>query len=293
MPGWIRVSGPRCEPVMRDLVKRISSEPLGLMGLCLVVIMVISALFAGFIAPYDPIQLNIMDRLQGPSWSHLLGTDQLGRDLFSRVLYGGQVALKVALISIGAALLIGVVLGMVAGFGPRWLDNSIMLFFDTIRSFPTVMFALATVALVGPSLGTVIVVIVVTSIPTYGRVVRTQTLIIKSNEFIKAEQVMGASMVRILTVHVLPNVVGPLLILASMDIPTVIALEAGLSFLGMGVKPPTPSWGSILNDGYTLIRNTPWPIIAGSIPLILVTLGFTFLGESLRDQLDPKLRKSI
>jgi peptide/nickel transport system permease protein len=278
---------------MKDLIKRIASDPLGLMGLCLVVLMVVSALFAGLLAPYDPIQLNIMDRLQGPSASHLLGTDQLGRDLFSRVLYGGQVALKVALISIGAALTIGIVLGMIAGFGPGWLDNGIMLFFDTIRSFPTVMFALATVALVGPSLGTVIVVIVVTSIPTYGRVVRTQTLIIKSNEFVKAEMVMGASLLRILSIHILPNVVGPLLILASMDIPTVIALEAGLSFLGMGVKPPTPSWGSILNDGYTLIRNTPWPIIAGSIPLILVTLGFTFLGESLRDQLDPKLRKSI
>jgi peptide/nickel transport system permease protein len=278
---------------MKDLIKRISSDPLGLMGLCLVVLMVVSALFASLIAPYDPIQLNIMDRLQGPSGSHLLGTDQLGRDLFSRVLYGGQVALKVALISIGAALGIGVMLGMIAGFGPRWLDNTIMLFFDTIRSFPTVMFALATVALIGPSLSTVIMVIVVTSIPTYGRVVRTQTLIIKSNEFVKAEQVMGASLFRILGVHILPNVVGPLLILASMDIPTVIALEAGLSFLGMGVKPPTPSWGSILNDGYTLIRNTPWPIIAGSVPLILVTLGFTFLGESLRDQLDPKLRKSI
>ncbi len=278
---------------MKHLIKRIVGDPLGLMGLSLVTLMVISALFATFLAPYDPVQLNIVDRLQGPSGSHLLGTDQLGRDLFSRVLFGGQVALKVALVSIGAALTIGIILGMIAGFGPSWLDNGIMLFFDTIRSFPTVMFALATVALVGPSLGTVIVVIVVTSIPTYGRVVRTQTLTIKSNEFIKAEMVMGASLPRILSIHILPNVVGPLLILASMDIPTVIALEAGLSFLGMGVKPPTPSWGSILNDGYTLIRNTPWPIIAGSIPLILVTLGFTFLGESLRDQLDPKLRKSI
>jgi peptide/nickel transport system permease protein len=278
---------------MKQVIRRIASDPLGLMGLCLVTLMVVSALFAALLAPYDPIALNIMDRLQGPSWNHLLGTDQLGRDLFSRVLFGGQVALKVALVSIGAALTIGIFLGMIAGFGPRWLDNGIMMFFDTIRSFPTVMFALATVALVGPSLGTVILVIIVTSIPTYGRVVRTQTLIIKSNEFVKAEMVMGASTPRILGIHILPNVVGPLLILASMDIPTVIALEAGLSFLGMGVKPPTPSWGSILNDGYTLIRNTPWPIIAGSIPLILVTLGFTFLGESLRDQLDPKLRKSL
>lgn len=278
---------------MISVFKRIVREPLGLVGLVLVILMVSSALLASVIAPYDPVGLNIMDRLQGPSGNHLLGTDQLGRDLFSRVLYGGQVALKVALISIGAALSIGIALGMLAGFGPQWLDNIIMLFFDTIRSFPTVMFALATVALVGPSLGTVIVVIIVTSIPNYGRVVRTQTLTIKSSEFILAERTMGASTLRILGVHVLPNVMGPLVILASMDIPTVIALEAGLSFLGMGVKPPTPSWGSILNDGYTLIRNTPWPIIAGSIPLVLITLGFTFLGESLRDQIDPKLRRRL
>ena len=278
---------------MKALIKRISSDPLGLLGLCLVTLMVVSALGASIFAPYDPIQLNIMDRLQGPSTNHLLGTDQLGRDLFSRVLFGGQVALKVAFLTIGSALIIGVVLGMIAGYGPAWLDNSIMLLFDTIRSVPTIMLALAAVAMVGPSITTVIFVIAVSSIPNYGRVVRTQTLTIKSKDFVKAEMLMGASLLRILSIHVLPNILGPLLILASMDIPTVIALEAGLSFLGMGVKPPTPSWGSILNDGFALIRNTPWPIIAGSIPLVLATLGFTFLGESLRDLLDPKLRKLL
>lgn len=276
-----------------NILKRILRDPIGCVGFLLVLLISLSALFASVIAPYDPIALNIVDRLQGPSAAHWLGTDQLGRDLFSRVLYGGRVALEVALISIAVALVIGVVLGMLAGFGPAWLDSLIMLFFDTIRSFPTVMFALASVALVGPSLGTVIVVVVVTSIPNYGRVMRTQTLAIRNNEFIQAERVIGASPLRILGVHVFPNVIGPILILASMDIPTVIALEAGLSFLGMGVKPPTPSWGSILNDGYTLIRNTPWPIIAGSIPLIMITLGFTFLGETLRDLIDPKLRKVV
>ena len=278
---------------MKALIKRISSDPLGLLGLCLVTLMVVSALGASIFAPYDPIQLNIMDRLQGPSANHLLGTDQLGRDLFSRVLFGGQVALKVAFLTIGSALIIGVVLGMIAGYGPVWLDNSIMLLFDTIRSVPTIMLALAAVAMVGPSITTVIFVIAVSSIPNYGRVVRTQTLTIKSKDFVKAEMLMGASSLRILSIHVLPNILGPLLILASMDIPTGIALEAGLSFLGMGVKPPTPSCGSILNDGFSLIRNTPWPIIAGSIPLVLATLGFTFLGESLRDLLDPKLRKLL
>ena len=278
---------------MTAVLRRVIKEPTGLFGLLLVTLIVVSALLAGVIAPYDPIALNITDRLQSPSQAHLLGTDQLGRDLLSRVLYGGRVALGVALTAIGIALAAGIVLGMLAGFGPSWLDKAILLLFDTIRSFPTVMFALATVALVGPSLETVIAVIIVTTIPTYGRVVRTQTLSIKSNEFIKAEQVMGAKTSRILGLHILPNIVGPLMILASMDIPTVIALEAGLSFLGMGVKPPTPSWGSILNDGFALIRVTPWPIIAGSVPLILITLGFTYLGESLRDFIDPKLRKSF
>ena len=278
---------------MKVAIKRISSDPLGLLGLCLVTLMVVSALGASIFAPYDPIQLNIMERLQGPSANHLLGTDQLGRDLFSRVLFGGQVALKVAFLSIGSALIVGIILGLIAGYGPVWLDNSIMLLFDTIRSVPTIMLALVTVAFVGASLTTLIFVIAASSIPTYGRIVRTQTLTIKSKDFVKAEMLMGASVLRILSVHLLPNILGPLLILASMDIPSIIALEAGLSFLGMGVKPPTPSWGSILNDGFTLIRNTPWPIIAGSIPLVLATLGFTFLGESLRDLLDPKLRKLI
>jgi len=278
---------------MKVAIKRISSDPLGLLGLCLVTLMVVSALGASIFAPYDPIQLNIMERLQGPSAKHLLGTDQLGRDLFSRVLFGGQVALKVAFLSIGSALIVGIVLGLIAGYGPAWLDNSIMLLFDTIRSVPTIMLALVTVAFVGASLTTLIFVIAASSIPSYGRIVRTQTLTIKSKDFVKAEKLMGASLPRILSIHLLPNILGPLLILASMDIPTVIALEAGLSFLGMGVKPPTPSWGSILNDGFSLIRNTPWPIIAGSIPLVLATLGFTFLGESLRDLLDPKLRKLL
>lgn len=273
-----------------EILHHLVRDPLGLAGLVIVSIIIASAVFAPLIAPYDPVAMNIPDRLQGPSLAHLLGTDQLGRDTFSRVIWGGRVALQVALPTIGGAMLIGIILGMIAGYGPKWLDNLIVLFFDTVRSFPTVMFALAVVALVGPSLNTVIFVIMVTSIPTYGRVVRTLTQSLKESEFIIAEKSLGASTPRIMIVHILPNVLGPLAVLAAMDIPTVVGLEAGLSFLGMGVKPPTPSWGSLLNDGYALIRNTPWLIIAGGIPLILTTLGFTFLGEALRDVVDPKLR---
>jgi peptide/nickel transport system permease protein len=204
---------------------------------------------------------------------------------------GSRIALKVALISISIAASCGLLLGMLAGYGPKWLDSLLIVGFDTMRSFPTVMFALAVVTLLGPSLETIILIVIVTSIPVYARMVRTQTLAMKNNEFILAERSMGAGTVRIMGLHILPNVVGPMLIIASMDIPVVVTIEAGLSFLGMGVRPPTPSWGTILNDGYSFIRNTPWMVIAGGAPLILTTLGFTFLGEALRDIFDPKLRK--
>lgn len=281
-------SAPRSE--FANIIYHLLRDPLGCAGLVMVSIVIISAIFANLIVPYDPIALNIPERLQGPSLSHLLGTDQLGRDTFSRVIMGSRVALQVALPAIICSVLIGLSLGMLAGYGPSWLDTAIIMLFDTVRSFPTVMFALAVVALIGPSLNTVIIVVVATSVPTYGRVVRTLTLSLKSHDFILAEKAMGASVIRILGGHILPNLLGPLAVLAAIDIPTIIGLEAGLSFLGLGVKPPTPSWGSLLNDGYALIRNTPWLIIAGGIPLIITTLGFTLSGEALRDVVDPKLR---
>jgi peptide/nickel transport system permease protein len=277
--------------IIRNTYKQLRRDPLGFAGLIIVSVVIVVTIFAKLLAPYDALDINVDARLLPPSMEHLLGTDQLGRDTFSRVLVGGQVALKVSLVAISVSMAIGLALGMLAGFGPRWLDRVLVVAFDTVRSFPTIMFALAIVALIGPSLNTVIVVIILTSIPIYARVVRTQTMALRDRDFIKAERAMGAGTARILIHHVLPNITAPLVILASMDVPVVVGMEAGLSFLGLGVSPPTPSWGSILNDGYSYIRNSPWPIIAGGIPLILVTLGFTFFGESLRDIFDPKLRK--
>ena len=260
-------------------------------GLILVALFFASAIFAPLLAPYDPNQLDIPARLSGPSLDHWAGTDQLGRDTFSRVLYGGRVALKIAAIGVSVSLFVGLLLGMLAGYGPRWLDNVLLLFFDTIRAFPTIVMALAVVALTGPSLELVLVIIIVTSIPAYARLARTSTLALKNTEFIVAERSLGAGMGRILWRHVMPNVVGPLLILGAMDVPVLVTVEAGLSFLGLGVLPPTASWGTVLNEGYLIIRDTPWPVIAGGVPLVLTTLGFTFLGEGLRDVFDPRLRK--
>jgi peptide/nickel transport system permease protein len=276
---------------LSDGWRRLFSDPMGLIGLTLVVLLALSAIFAPWLAPFEPNAMDVMNKLLPPSGDHWLGTDQLGRDVFSRVLYGGRVALTVALTATGSALIVGASLGLAAGYGPRWLDNLFVLVFDTVRCFPTIIFALAVGPLFGGGLETVIVIIVITTIPYYGRIVRTQVLALKNSEFIIAERAMGASSLRIVFLHLLPNIIGPVLILASMDIPIVITAEAGLSFLGVGVKPPTPSWGLILDDGYSFIHHTSWLVIAGGIPLILATLGFTFLGEALRDAFDPKLRR--
>jgi peptide/nickel transport system permease protein len=235
----------------------------------------------------------VPERLQGPSWAHWVGTDHLGRDVLSRVIEGTQIALFVGVTAIVASMLGGLTLGLLAGYGPRWLDNILVLVFDAIYSFPTVMLALALVTLLGPSLTTVMIVVVIGTLPAYARMVRTSTLAIKNADFVLAERSLGARTPRVLLRHILPNVVGPLFIIGSMDIPVAITLEAGLSFLGLGVRPPTPSWGRILNDGYSFIRETSWVVIGGGVPLIIATLGFTFLGEALRDTLDPKLRRQL
>lgn len=272
---------------------RLMADPMGAIGVVLVTLLVLSAIFAGWLSPYDPAAIDVPSKLQPPSWDHWLGTDQLGRDVLSRALFGGRIALSVALISTGLAVGLGVVLGMIAGFGPKWLDNFIVLGFDTVRAYPVIIIALAVGPIFGAGLTTVIGILVVTSVPYYGRIVRTSVMSASKADYVEALMAMGMSKTRILARHILPNIIGPILILASMDIPVFIAAEAGLSFLGVGVKPPESSWGLILDDGYKFIRQTNWLVIAGAVPLITATLGFTFLGEALRDTFDPKLRKGV
>lgn len=262
-----------------------------MLGLVLVVIFFASAVFAPQLVPYDPNAMDIPARLSGPTWQHLAGTDQLGRDTLSRILYGGRVALTIAAIGVSLSLAIGLALGMLAAFGPRWLDSILLLIFDSVRSFPTIILGLATVALTGPSLGLVMVIVVITSIPQYARVTRTAALVLRGTDFVLAERSLGASTFRILWHHILPNVVGPLLILAAMDVPVVVSLEAGLSFLGLGVTPPTASWGTLLNEGYLVIRSAPWMVVMSGLPLVLTTIGFTFLAEGLRDTFDPRMNR--
>ena len=283
------------EPSRRQKIARVAAavvfSPLGLIGTVLVLGILLVTAFAPWIAPYNPLAISVKERLADPSFAHLLGTDQLGRDLFSRVIVGTRTAMTVACSALAISLVIAMPLGLIAGYGPRWLDSLMILLFDSFSSLPMIMLGLAVVVLLGPGVSTVILVIVLYSVPSYARLIRGQTLSLKARDFIKAEQAMDASLPRILFLHLLPNVIGPLLILACLDMSTVITLEAGLSFLGLGVKPQIPSWGNILSDGFSVIRNSPVPVIAGGVPLILATVGFTFFGEALRDALDPKLRK--
>ena len=266
---------------------------MGLFGLILVLIVVFCGLFAPWIVPFDPFKIIVPEKLQAPNLVHLMGTDNLGRDVFSRIIAGSRIALSVGISTIATALVLGLTLGLAAGYGPRWLDNLLLLISDSIYSFPAVILGLTVATLLGASVATLMFVVIVIQTPAYLRLTRTATLSLKNSEYVQAIEALGASKFRIIAVHILPNVVGPILIIASMDIPSVVTLEAGLTYLGMGIPPPSPSWGRILQEGFGLIRVAPWIVIAGGIPLIITTLGFTFLGEALRDMLDPKLRRIV
>ncbi|QND56090.1 ABC transporter permease [Mesorhizobium huakuii] len=282
----LSIPGRQRFPLLRALL----ADPFTCVALVLVTGFLVTAIFAPWLAPYSPVKIDVLHKLQPPSVEHWFGTDHLGRDLLSRVIYGARTALTIAMVSVAIAGAIGLVLGLIAGYGPRWLDAILVLSFDSLNSLPMIMFALAIITVLGAGTGTLIIVIAATSFPSYARLIRAQTLALKNSDYILAERLIDASAARIILIHLLPNVVGPLIILLSMDIPVVIMVEAGLSFLGLGVRPPTPSWGSILYDGYTSIRAAPFMVIFGGLPLVLATLGFTFLGEGLRDYLDPRLQ---
>lgn len=272
-------------------LRRLTADPMTTLGLAIVVLMVLAAVFADVLAPYSPTRLAVTQKFEIPSSAHWLGTDQLGRDVLSRLLFGARTALGIAVSGIAIALALGLLLGLAAGYGPRWLDGLLVLLFDSLNAIPLVMVALAIITVLGAGFGTLLIVIVTTSVPTYARVIRAQTLALKSADFILAERALGAGAIRIACVHILPNVVSPLIVLASMDVPIVMMMEAGFSYLGLGVKPPDASWGTILNDAFVALDRAPWFVLIAGVPLVLATLGFTFLGEGLRDLLDPRMRQ--
>ena len=271
----------------------LSRRPGGTFALVAVTLLCLLAIAAPLIAPYAPNAIAPANRLMDPSFQHILGTDHLGRDILSRLIYGARIALGISLSVIAISLTAGVVLGIIAALSPRPVDLLIVGIFDVVTSFPSIILALALVAVFGPGLGNVVLLVSIVFIPHFGRVARSQTITLRNSPFIEAEKVLGAQTWRIILHHVIPNIIGPIFVLACMDIPVVITIEAGLSFLGLGVRPPLASWGNLLNDGYVYLDQSPWLATFSGISLILATLGFALLGEALRDTLDPKLRKTL
>src|SRR5690625_567847 len=265
-------------------------EPTGLLGFLFIFIIVAAALFAPVVAPYKPEAIDVMNRLSGPSAEHWLGTDQLGRDTLTRLLYGARIALMVAIPAVLVGVIAGTLLGLIAGYFGGIIDSILLTFFDIVRSFPALLFAIAIIALTGPSLTMVVIIMGVTRFPTYARLIRAQVLKVREEEYVMASRALGSPTARIMRLDLLPNIIAPLLIQAAMDIPVVVTFEAGLSFVGLGVPPPTPSWGSILREGYAYVRGSPWLVTFGSLALVVATLGFTFFTEALRDSSDVKLQ---
>ncbi len=270
-------------------LRKVCSSVTGATGLGLVAMVLLCAIFAPWVATHNPDALDVMNRFSAPSGAHWFGTDHLGRDLFSRMVHGASVAMRVAVSSIAIALTLGTSLGILAAYLPARSERFVLIVFDVIASFPSLVLALAIVAVFGPSMLIVVLIVAITLIPHFGRVARSQVLALKSAPFLEAERILGASWPRMVFHHVLPNILGPLVILASMDIPVVITIEAGLSFLGLGVRPPLASWGTLIQDGYQYLSQTWVPVVVSSVALALATLGFTLFGEALRDAVDPRI----
>ena len=259
-------------------------------------LLVIPALFASQVAPYEPLKGSLSNRLKPPAWQqggtieHPLGTDKLGRDMLSRIIYGARVSLAVSLVAIFVGGIIGTALGMISGYFGGWVDALLMRLVDISLSLPTILLALVLVAAVGPSFGTVITILMIFLWARYARLVRGETLSIKERDFIARARVAGASHIRIMARYIFPNVVNSLVVLATLQVGYVILLESTLSFLGAGLPRPTPAWGLMIADGRELIVTAWWVSMFPGLAIMLTVLSLNLLGDWLRDHLDPKLR---
>lgn len=261
------------------------------LGLALVGGMSLAALLAPWIAPHDPNAIHVDALLQTPSLAHWLGTDALGRDVLSRMLHGARVSLWVGFVSVGLSTAIGLALGLIAGYFGRWVDEVIMRGVDVMLCFPSFFLILAVIAFLEPSLTNIMVVIGLTSWMGVARLVRAETLSLRERDFVLAARVAGAGPVRIMARHILPNALAPVLVSATLGIAGAILVESSLSFLGLGVQPPDASWGNMLMDGKEVLEVAPWLSVFPGLAILFTVLGYNLLGESLRDLLDPRLKR--
>ena len=261
------------------------------LGLAIVGTVSVAAMLAPVLAPYDPSAINVSAILEPPSGAHWLGTDALGRDVFSRILHGGRVSLWVGFVAVGIATAIGLLLGLVAGYFGRLTDEIIMRGVDVMLCFPSFFLILAVIAFLQPSLFNIMVIIGLTSWMGVARLVRAETLTLKGRDFVLAARVAGAGPSRILTRHILPNALAPVLVSATLGVAGAILVESSLSFLGLGVQPPDPSWGNMLLEGKEVLGIAPWLSVFPGLAILFTVLGYNLVGESLRDLLDPRLKQ--
>lgn len=266
------------------------SSPATVLGAVLIAFMLLLAIFGPFLTPYTYEEMVLTERLQGPSVRHPLGTDQFGRDLLTRAVYGARFSLLVGAGGTGLALLIGVILGAAAGFYGRWLDEIVMRLIDIVMAFPYIVLAIVLAWIVGPGLANLIFVIGIIRTPQFARIARGSVLSIKETSYVEAAAAIGQRPITILWRHILPNCVSPILIYASLSIATAISAEAALSFLGLGIQPPRPSWGTMLAEGQRFMFDAPWIATFPGLAISLTILGYNLLGDGLRDALDPRLR---
>jgi peptide/nickel transport system permease protein len=259
-------------------------------GGTVMIILLFAAVFGPLIAPYPPNKPNYVHQFEGPSRSHLLGTDEFGRDTLSRLLYGARIALAIGLIADGIAAVIGAALGLVSGYYGGWVDSIIMRFMDIMLAFPYLLLALIVVAVLGPSLQNAMIAIGIVYVPQFGRLVRGTVLSVRQQDYVSAATVMGASPVRVMLRHVLPNALVPIIVMATLTVGHAILEASGLSFLGLGAQPPTAGWGAMLYGGRNYMRSDIWLATITGIAILITVLGFNLLGDGLRDVLDPRLR---
>ena len=276
--------------VWKRALGKARSNPTTLAGALICLAILFGAVFAPWISPYDPTEQDIISRLQPPGGDYLLGTDQFGRDILSRLLWGARISLSVSLSAIFAAMIIGGAIGMVSGYIGGRFDLFVMQVMDVLLSFPSLILGLMVVALLGPELVNLIVAIALTAIAPFARIARAPTLALKERAFVEAGRALGFSHVRILFGHILPNILSVVVVVGTLWLATAVRVEASLSFIGLGVKPPTPTWGGMTRDGFENILDAPWLAVFPGIAILLLVLGLNMVGDGLRDATDPKLR---
>ena len=291
----------RAEPALRPptplkmrILRSFLHERMAVGALVVLAALILGGAFAPLVAPHDPLAQNLVDRLLPPAWdsggdrTYLFGTDHLGRDILSRVIWGARVSLTLSFIATSVSLLIGVSLGLVSGYAGGWVDALIMRIADTMLALPFYVIGITIVAVLGPSFTNLVIVLALFGWTFYGRVARGEVLSAKNREYVQAARVVGARPVRIMFRHILPNIISPLIVIWTLAIATTILSESGLSFLGLGVQPPTPSWGTMIADGQQKISSVPWLAIFPGVALMLTVMTVNVVGDALRDALDPK-----